>query len=247
MSVANQSEFIVYVDESGDHGLKVVDPEFPLFVLACCVFQQSDYINSVVPSLQRLKFKHFGHDMVVLHEREIRKCVPPFGFLVDRARREDFMADLNRIVTESPFAIIACVVDKTKFAEKHGTDGYNPYHIALSSCLTRLNGYLQRRGENGPTHVVFEKRGKNEDTELELEFRRFVSVSKVPLEIVMAGKQVNSCGLQLADLVARPIGRQLLDGNKQSNRAFDILKAKLGIGKEGEDVADWFVDIFPGE
>ncbi len=32
------SNFIVYVDESGDHGMQTVDPNYPLFVLAFCVF-----------------------------------------------------------------------------------------------------------------------------------------------------------------------------------------------------------------
>jgi hypothetical protein len=34
------SNFIVYVDESGDHGMQTVDPNYPLFVLAFCVFLQ---------------------------------------------------------------------------------------------------------------------------------------------------------------------------------------------------------------
>jgi hypothetical protein len=29
-----ESDYIVYVDESGDHGLVSVDPEYPVFVLA---------------------------------------------------------------------------------------------------------------------------------------------------------------------------------------------------------------------
>jgi hypothetical protein len=41
-----------------------------------------------------------------------------------------------------------------------------------------------------------------------------------------ASKKTNVIGLQIADLVAHPIGRHLLLPN-QNNRSFDILKKKL--------------------
>ena len=30
------SNFVVYVDESGDHGMQTVDPNYPIFVLSFC-------------------------------------------------------------------------------------------------------------------------------------------------------------------------------------------------------------------
>jgi hypothetical protein len=46
-------------------------------------------------------------------------------------------------------------------------------------------------------------------------------------------KQTNSAGLQLADMVARPIGRHLIDPT-QSNRAFDTLEKKLRRNSQGK-------------
>ncbi len=51
-------------------------------------------------------------------------------------------------------------------------------------------------------------------------------------EIIMADKKYNLAGLQLADLVARPIGRKLLDP-AQANRAYDILASKFCRGPDG--------------
>lgn len=34
----DQSNFIVYVDESGDHGMQTVDPNYPIFVLPSVYF-----------------------------------------------------------------------------------------------------------------------------------------------------------------------------------------------------------------
>ena len=47
-----------------------------------------------------------------------------------------------------------------------------------------------------------------------------------PFEIIMANKMTNSARLQLADLVARPIGLSALKPT-QENRAYDILKLKF--------------------
>lgn len=35
---ARYSDFVIYVDESGDHGMQRLDPYYPIFVLAFCVF-----------------------------------------------------------------------------------------------------------------------------------------------------------------------------------------------------------------
>lgn len=242
---SSQSEFIVYVDESGDHGMVGFDPNYPVFVLAFCVFRKQDYVTSITPAIQSLKFKHFGHDMVILHERDIRKCKPPFEFLLNPARRQSFLEDLNEIMTDADFSLIVAVIDKRECVSGIIPANYNPYHVAMESCLKRLDGFLRRRGNDGVTHVVFEQRGRAEDRDVELEFRRVVSANAMRCEIVMADKKVNSCGLQLADLVARPIGRRFLDDLSKSNRAFDILKQKMRIDGDGAESAECYVEVFP--
>jgi len=61
------------------------------------------------------------------------------------------------------------------------------------------------------THVLCEARGHNEDQDLELAFRRICggdnfSGVEMPFDPVICDKKSNAIGLQLADLVARPIG-----------------------------------------
>lgn len=244
------SEYIVYVDESGDHNLAKPDPEFPVFVLAFCIFRKDEYISQVVPALQRIKFKHWGHDMVVLHERDIRKASDQFAFLTDATRRTDFMTDLNDWVVQSPFTIIASVILKAGFADKHSESG-NPYHFAMQLGLERVEKFLQRREESGEklVHFVFEARGKREDGDLELEFRRVcdgTNYAKMRLrfEIVFAGKKVNSTGLQLADLTARPIGRYVL-APRQPNRAYKIIETKLDRKPGTNEVNGYGMKTYP--
>ncbi len=87
------------------------------------------------------------------------------------------------------------------------------------------------------THIVCEARGAKEDAELELAFRRIRDGSNyfkkcLPFELIIADKKCNSEGLQLADLVARPIGLSILRP-EQENRAVTILDAKYYRDRSG--------------
>jgi hypothetical protein len=198
--------------------------------------------------LQRIKFKHFGHDMVVFHERDIRKASGSFAFLTDAVRRHDFMADLNEWVEQSPFEIIAIVIRKDEFAKRHA-EKRNPYHFAMRLGLERVEKYLRKRSAaQRRTHFIFEARGKREDNELELEFRRVCdgmnyTAKKFNFEIVFPGKQINSTGLQLADLTARPIGRFVMNPD-QANRAYAIIEKKLDRAPSGS-VDGYGLKIYP--
>ncbi|HSS76490.1 MAG TPA: DUF3800 domain-containing protein, partial [Thermoanaerobaculia bacterium] len=154
------SDYIVYVDESGDHGLTSIDPQYPVFVLAFCIFNKASYRSSACPALQELKFRYFGHDMVVLHEHEIRKATGPFKFLVDKETRERFMQDLNQLVDSTPITLVASVIHKLRLRDRYSAP-LNPYHIALAFGLERVASFLRSKGQAGrTTHLVFECRGK---------------------------------------------------------------------------------------
>lgn len=240
--VARYSEYVVYVDESGDHGLSNIDPEYPIFALSFCVVRQPEYIHSIVPMMQALNFKYWGHDAVVFHEHEIRKTIGDFAFLrADKMRREQFLEDLNALMEKASFTIISAVIRKPELAERY-RNPWNPYELAMYFCLERLVPWLSAAGQDGTlTHVIFECRGAREDAELELAFRRIVDGSSpwgmascdfsvLELEPKFAKKSVNSTGLQLADLTARPIGLGALRPH-QSNRARTIIQGKLHLNK----------------
>ena len=225
-------DYIIYVDESGDANLDNPNPSYPLFVLAFCIFLKSNYSALISPSIQNLKFKHFGHDAVVLHEREIRQQAPPFVFLKSIDKRDAFMNDLNALIDSSDMVVIAASIDKLALK---GRDRYpdNPYHLALKFCMERIAKFLAGRGQaEKTTHIIFEKRGKDEDRELELEFLRikdganFAAAKMEGMKIIFADKKANSGGLQLADLIARPIGIKHLRPD-QPNRAFEIIAKKF--------------------
>lgn len=246
------SNFVVYVDESGDHGMQTVDPNYPMFVLAFCIFHKRYYCEKVVPALQKFKFNHFGHDHVVLHEHEIRKEKGEFKFH-SRKQKQEFIGQLTEIIAVSNFILVSCVIDKARLRDRDELPS-NPYHLALGFCLETLHEFLQEKNQDDAlTHVVVECRGAKEDKDLELEFRRICDGAnrlnrRLPFEIIFADKKTNSTGLQLADLVARPVGLHVLRP-QQENRAFDVLKRKFfccgGREKVGEGYENWGLKIYP--
>lgn len=242
------SDYLVFVDESGDHGLDSIDPNYPMFVLAFCVIRKDDYVSKIVPAVQKFKLRHFGHDAVILHERDIRKDSGDFAFLKSKEKKESFIGELTQILADAPFTLICSVIRKEALKQKY-VNPDNPYHVALGFGLERIHYCLQACGVGEKkTHVVVEKRGKKEDAELELEFRRVCDGGnyqgeKLPLEIVFVDKKANSPGLQMADLVARPVGMSILRPD-QPNRAFEVLEAKFYTNTLGKRLG-WGLKCFP--
>lgn len=224
------SDYIVFVDESGDHSLTSIDPEYPIFVLCFCIVKKSDYTTVLVPKIKELKFETFGHDCVVLHEIDIRRKRGAFSML-SKEPRERFMESLTSIIEELPMTVVAVIVDKRKLKEKY-VNPFNPYHLGVQFGLERVRQFLRIVGQHEPmTHVVCEARGAKEDADLELQFRRVCDgdnrgKTRYNFDIVICDKKANSEGLQICDLMARPIGLSVLRPD-QPNRAYEILEKKL--------------------
>ncbi len=222
--------YIVYVDESGDHSLESINQRYPLFVLSFCIFQKEYYAHKVTPALRMLKFSTFGHDMVILHEHEIRKKFGAFSKL-NKDLRETFLESLTDLVAQTDFTFIPIVIDKYAIKE-HGADPIHVYHLAMRLGLEKLYGFFRDREQhNYDTHIIFEARGQKEDLALELEFQRVCDgnnsmMQKLPFKVIVADKRANSEGLQFADIIARPVGLSVLRP-QQPNRVFAILKEKI--------------------
>ena len=241
------SDYVVFVDESGDANLSFISEDYPLFVLLFCVINKQEYTRQITPDIRDLKFATFGHDMVVLHEHDIRKKKGAFSSL-GKEQRDAFMSSITQIIEKADFTLIAVVIDKLELKQKHAKPE-NPYHLAMELGLERLQGFLRGKNQENKTAVlVCEARGAKEDAALELEFRRicdgknFRSLN-LHFDIVIADKRSNSEGLQLADLIARPIGVSHLKP-EQSNHAVDVLHTKWLRGTDGK-IDGYGLKVFP--
>ena len=230
----NFSDYIIYVDESGDHGLTTINPEFPIFALSFCIIRKDIYINKIVPSIQQLKFNFFGHDRVIFHEKEIRAKEKDFAFWNKKHLQEDCLEKLNGMMRDAEMTIVSSAILKEKLYREH-KQSYHPYNMALLFCVEQTIMFLQSNGQqNKLVHIIVESKGKEEDKDLELWFLRFTKnsdftqITNIGFELKFASKQINSSGLQLADLTARPIAIKVLRPT-QKNRAYDIIETKFPV------------------
>lgn len=251
------SEYLVFVDESGSPSMINIDPNYPIFVLAFLIAKKTEYMSTITPAVQQFKFKHFGHDQVILHEREIRRDSGHFSFLKKPALKQFFLDELTEIIKDLPFNLICIIINKNEYKNQY-LNSVNLYHLGLDAGLERVKDFLIQEGEwvssarsavyvNPVLHFIVERRGNNEDKDLGIEFQRICNGEnrdheKFNFEIIFADKKSNSTGLQIADLVARPIGMCTLKPN-QSNRAVDAIKGKL-LKRAGE-INQWGLMQFP--
>ncbi|GFE52251.1 3-deoxy-D-manno-octulosonic acid transferase [Roseobacter cerasinus] len=234
------SDYIVYLDESGSPSIEADAQDFPVFVLACVCISKEEYANAIVPRLQALKFKYFGHDQIVFHERDIRRQSGDFVvFRGNPDTRSNFLADVSRLIGSFDFDLATAVIDKAKLAARY-PNPWSPYELAMLLAMEHLALILRDKGQLGRiVHVVAESRGKLENAELELSFRRIADgqpplqsnqidlITSIEWRLLFSDKKSNSSGLQLADLIARPVGKHHLKPH-QENRAYDIIKKKIG-------------------
>lgn len=222
------SDYIIYVDESGDASLKNIGKDYPVLSLAFCVFSKREYFDKIIPAFLKFKARYWGHGAIVLHEVEVRKThAGEYAFLTNRERREAFLADLEALIDQTSFHIIASVIHKLRLKLKY-LYPIDPYELAVLFGMERLFNWLIAKGETGKTvHVIFESRGKNEDDGLKFAFHRLASnFSEIKFIPLFIPKAANETGLQVADLVARPIGLGVIRP-QQPNRTHAIIKKKF--------------------
>jgi hypothetical protein len=239
LPLPHYGDYLIFVDESGDHGLLTIDEKSPFFALVFVLIKKSDYIEKIAAQFQKLKFQYFGHEQVILHERDIRKESGIFAALrANRELRERFLEDLTNLIEASSFHFFSSVIDKNNLLKRY-KNPHNPYEISMLFCMEKSLEFLLKNNQKGKKiSVIIESRDKELNKGLELEFRRICDnqatlksssdFKKIDFELVFADKKSNSTGLQIADLIARPIALSKLR-NGQSNRAYQAIMHKGAI------------------
>ena len=226
---------LMFLDESGDHSLleDKIDKSYPMFVLAGCIFDLDYYSKVVEPEINKLKVKYFNDSSIILRSYDIRKQKNSFAGLVDKKKRDLFLNDLDKIISSLKFTVIATAINKFKLIKTY-SNPVNPYHLCFQFILERAIMFLGRdndsiilRAESRETHndrllaTVYEN--------FRVKGNRFIKSEEVRnkfTDLSFNQKTQNVIGHQIADLVAYPIGRWVLDKDKE-NKAFDIVKTKL--------------------
>ena len=80
-------KYYLYIDESGDHGLTMLNQDFPVFLLCGVIISATDY-EEIRKSLNVIKHALWGIKEVIFHSRDIRKCEKEFSVLFDLDKKK---------------------------------------------------------------------------------------------------------------------------------------------------------------
>jgi hypothetical protein len=228
-------KYFLFLDESGDHGLTKPDPNFPVFVL-CGVLATEENYEIIRLEINKLKESIWGDKKVIFHSRDIRKCEKEFQKLFDLELKKKFYEGINNIIAGSDYTIVASAIQKNPFIEKFGKLQDDVYEVALSFVIEQAVLILNETDSNAELSIVIERRGQKEDKQLDDHFQRLCArgTGKLTAEqlhdvsptFTFRNKKENINGIQLADLVAYPIARYVIDPDR-ANPAFDILESKI--------------------
>jgi hypothetical protein len=226
---------ILFIDESGDHSLDVIDPQYPVFVLGGCIIDIDYHDNNLTPNLNDYKKKLFGRDDVILHTADIVRRRGVFRKLTDKDFRERFYVETNRFMDEAEYMIVASVIRKDDHLSRYGLAAIDPYMLSLRILVERFVYEVQKRGGGEQGQIIAEARDETLDNELRLAWMDlrttgtdYISASEVRKsisELHIRNKKKNIAGLQIADLVVSPIGRHIL--NKDPKHDWRIIEKKF--------------------
>lgn len=228
--------YYLFLDESGDHGLKNIDPNFPVFVLCGVIISDKEYEN-LRSDFNSIKRNFWNNHKVIFHSRDIRKCDKEFKILLNNEIKASFYEKLDKVMNNSFYTVISSVINKKNYIKKYGKLRSDVYEIALSFIIERSIFYLDTlKNPVSKLFLIIEKRGKKEDIQLKKHVERLLQVGtfyvtpdrlqSYQINVEFRDKRQNINGLQLSDLIAYPIARYSLD-KQRANPAFDIIKPKI--------------------
>lgn len=207
----------LYLDESGDHDLRRIDPSYPVFVLGGVIVDDV-YDRVIETELNNLKNSWFGTTNVILHTADIVRNKSVFGCFKDAVLRTRFFRELNELIADLDIEILACAIQKTMHRDQYGPQAWDPYMYALTVLVERF--CLELGDVHGGGRIVAERRSKQLDrgfmhvwNNLQSRGTTYVTPGTIMHRIsscVLEHKSNNVAALQLADLVVSPIGRHLI-------------------------------------
>lgn len=126
---------VLFLDESGDHSLDKIDPQYPVFVLGGCIVDLDYHDHHMTSELKRYKNDLFGRDDFILHTADINRRRGVFQILTDKDMRERFYRETNRLMAYLDYLVVACAIKKEAHLRRYGLAAMDPYSLCLRSRL----------------------------------------------------------------------------------------------------------------
>lgn len=224
--------YTLFIDECGDPNLENYDRTFPMFTL-CGILVPSDKLKWLENEIKDLKRELWQDENVILHSREIRNHSKRFANLLEPAIKARFYERINGILgTENIYVIVCCCIMKEPFVERFNT-GEDVYGLSLKYLIERAIFHMDDC-ENGncKLSIIVERRNPNQNrmllryyNGLRVTGTKWITAERLTDRIKSFNfeyKKNNIIGLQVADLIAYPISRYVLNPERP-NPAFQVI------------------------
>ena len=241
---------VLFLDESGDHNLTVIDDNYPVFVLGGVIVDDDYADGPLTDALDDFKERMFGRTDLVLHTADIVRNRSGFEQLRDTDVRSRFYIELNSLMQELPYEVVACAFHKKDYFQRYGANAIDPYRLGLHVMVELLCSTVGPGAGRGA--IIAEKRGESLDRDVEDTWRmlrargsRYTEADVIRESIEafeLRDKKENIAGLQLADLVVSPIGRHIM--GKPDKSDWQIVEEKFRRGPDG-CINNYGLFIFP--
>ena len=96
---------VLFLDESGDHNLTVIDGNYPVFVLGGVIVDKDYADGALTEAFDDFKARLFGRTDIVLHTADIVRNRNGFERLHDIDFRYRFYIQLNSLMQELPMRL----------------------------------------------------------------------------------------------------------------------------------------------
>ncbi|MCE5279640.1 MAG: DUF3800 domain-containing protein [Planctomycetaceae bacterium] len=159
---------VLFLDESGDHSLEKIDPQYPLFVLAGIIVDQGYAEGELTARLDKFKRALFGRTDLILHTSDITRNRNGFERLIEPGFRERCYSELNALIASLTFKVVAAVIRKDMHLDRYGMAALDPYMLSLHILVERF--CFEIGNVEGGGLVVAERRAPTLDHELELAY-----------------------------------------------------------------------------
>ena len=251
-------EYHLFLDECGVHNLRPEKDPFPVFCL-CGVIVAADRYETFDTLWKAWKARSLGSPHARVHDRKVRHRSDLFQ-RSDPIEQDQLIQSLHAQLEELEFTCIAAAIDKRRFAPKYPSgrvDDFLPrsaYLMCVDFVFERFVHFLFHAAGDGRGLAQAESRGPREDAEVHSEFLRlhlegtqwqseqqFRRALRPYMEFHR--KDGNNSGLEVADLVARPIAEKVLNAEATPER-WDIVEPKIYDGGK-QRKSSYGLKIFP--
>jgi hypothetical protein len=231
----------MFLDESGDHSLDKIDPQYPVFVLGGCIVDLDYHESHINSELKNIKNRLFGRDDFILHTADIVRRKGIFRALTNNEFRDNFYKEINKLMSSLNYMVIACVVKKADHLTRYGLAAMDPYMLSLKILVERFIFEIKSKRSAEKGIIIAEARDETLDNQLRLSWMElrtggteYLSAAEVRRhlgELHIKNKSKDIAGLQIADLIVSPIGRHVL--GKPEKADWEIIKKKFRRSQNG--------------